>query len=61
MDKYKLGKLEALKFKMSLQNKNLKLLTEHNEIMTGAYADEADNFSYSRKKPPLLKRENKVF
>ena len=28
-----IGKLEALKFKMQLQNKNLKLLVEHNDIM----------------------------
>lgn len=29
-----LGKLEALKFKMQLQNKNLKLLVEHNDLMS---------------------------
>ena len=59
MDKYKLSKMEALKFKMSLQNKNLKLLTEHNEVMTGVLNGETG--SYQRKKLPSVNRDNKVF
>ena len=33
MNPVRLGKLEALRFKMQLQFKNLKLLMEHNEMM----------------------------
>ena len=33
MNPVRLGKLEALRFKMQLQFKNLKLLIDHNEMM----------------------------
>jgi len=35
-----LTRLDQLKFKMSMQNKNLKLLTGHNKVMQGIYQDE---------------------
>ena len=56
LDKFKLGKLEALKFKMNLQTKNLKLLTEHNDIMSGVMMDEKHAGRVQG-----YRRENKAF
>ena len=35
-----LSRLDQLKFKMEIQNKNLRLLTGQNDIMSGVYTDE---------------------
>ena len=55
-DKYALAKLEALKFKMQLQNKNLRLLTQQDDLMQNIYKEERSN---TKAKP--LRRENKAF
>ena len=60
MDRYKLGKLEALKFKMELQTKNLKLLSDHNDIMSGIYQEDNNKVDFMQK-PYAVKRENRVF
>lgn len=60
MDRYKLGKLEALKFKMELQTKNLKLLQDHNDIMSGIYQEDNNKVDFMQK-PYAVKRENRVF
>ena len=50
----RLGKLEALKFKMEMQNKNLKMLTEHSYLMSNIYEED-------RSKKSNMRRENNVF
>jgi len=52
----RLGKLEALKFRMEMQNRNLQMLTQHNSLMSNIHDEDA-----TQKKASHLKRENNVF
>ena len=54
MVRTKLGKLEALKFKMGMQNKSLKTFTNHNDVMKDVYHEDRANIKGMR-------RENNVF
>ena len=36
----KFGKLEALKFKMKIQTKNLQMLSDHSDLINNIYADD---------------------
>lgn len=56
-EKYALAKLEALKFKMQLQNKNLKLLTQQDELMTDIYREEKGSTIPQK---AFLRRENRA-
>ena len=50
----KLGKLEALKFKMGMQNKSLRTFSNHNNVMQDVYIQDKGNIKGMR-------RENSVF
>lgn len=60
LDKYRVAKLEALKFKMHLQVKNLRLLTDHQDIMEDIYEQDRKQELMARGKNKI-KRENRVF
>ena len=60
LDKYRTAKLEALKFKMHLQVKNLRLLTDHQDVMDEIYEQDRKQELMARGKNKI-KRENRVF
>lgn len=53
--KGKLGRVDQLKFKMAMQCKSLRTLTQQNDLMDEIYREEKGNYS------KLTKRNNNIF